>query len=646
MNQQNIENLIKKPNKNNDASNQIYDTKIDIVNIGNKPYERIYKNFINTFDEAFDAFFVSKFQNYEKLKAYANEQDEEIRKLRKEIKERRKKDHIGGRIFANALMFILFFTIIGLGLMPAFLANARVIKAFKLYKNETLNQIDNIWNHTKTLIGQEICKFGYAGLVSKFLELYSFKEVKNIKVEELEFIAKLSSQNAKVLPIKFAKKYRFKNTYFYDILLEILEYKIVTTQASRTISYTNSEGNTSYRVITSYHHEPTPFTKLIPFYTMPTNYLPKLNFIHEGYGLTEKEIKIWKKQQKDYLENDEFNRRYKFSYNDIYGLFQYFPALVQENFINLSKILDSENRPKTERFTINKYEKNLYVTNKNNEECDSYLQSGDWIWQTISAQKTLNLDEIRQKIKITIANETRNMMEALTLMFSNSKIANENFGGRQEAYLLDVTIDKEKDDSTNWHYFNLLTNVVGRKAFTFTNWNDSPDKASFITWKNDNYIAGNWIETSVILNGWEAEQATDFYQEVPVPYIRYNEIREPKQILFNVTHLTSNNSEIISSRNNLAVIFFPNPDNDPEIAEVNDLIGKCRIHMNYEATSQYEESKKIINFIYNFYKQFSHLWGAVTIIINQDTFALYLNELDKYDNTEIANYINDNFPTN
>lgn len=259
---------------------------------------------------------------------------QEKRNLEQAIQNQKKTEKISRRKFFNVTIIIFSLLVIGLFFLNFYFANKKIIKNFKVYEAEKNQLINKKKNTINKLIARNFFPLKTAKLMEDVFKQFGLKTINNINTQWL--LKNLN--NKKIIDILAAYLLLYKNTPIYDLIVRELNWRVVTTSASRSFSYTEYDGQkyvTKSVHLTAYHYEDTPFIEKKYIIALLSNFLANKLILSSST----------KNQQKIKLENSAFNKNFKFSWtgNEI-SLRQFFTIKTQENFLKWLEIDNLKNR--------------------------------------------------------------------------------------------------------------------------------------------------------------------------------------------------------------------------------------------------------------------------------------------------------------
>lgn len=270
-------------------------------------------------------------ENVDKYKIDENaleKHQQEKQDLEQEIQNQRKAEKINQRRFANVVIIISSLLIIGLFFLSFYFANKKIIKNFRTFEAEK----NQLINKTKVAINKLIARNFFPLKTAKLMtDVFNQFGLKTIDKVNTQWLLK-NFNNKKIIDILAAYLLLYKNTPIYDLVVRELNWKVVTTSASRSFSYTEYDGQkyvTKSVHLTAYHHEDTPFIEKKYIVALLTNFLENKLTLSSSL----------KSRPKTKLENSTFNKNFKFSWTgDETSLRQFFTIKTQEDFLRWAEI--------------------------------------------------------------------------------------------------------------------------------------------------------------------------------------------------------------------------------------------------------------------------------------------------------------------
>ncbi|AWX42891.1 Uncharacterised protein [Metamycoplasma cloacale] len=455
---------------------------------------------------------------------------EKMNNLDNDIKQKYKENKVGKRKFANGVIIFFSILIIGLFFLPFLLKNKKYINEFNEYKNNILQVKNEIWANKNQKIWDIFKRFQFNDFINGTLKQMGITEVYN-SLDSIYAFSHLSenyfTKDKSFVSFLQMQTYDIRNSIFMNMLLIEEEWQIITTQASKTYSYTVN-GETRTTTVTSYHHERTPFMNLKPYTIVPTKFLPELEFM-ELEGLTKGEYNKKYKKGEFLFENEEFCKNYWFSFNNELKILTYFPQYVQERYINYKNTLKELQLKENKVFKSKKY-----LISKNDSYHDAVLSMIDYdskIRVNLATNQNLTIKEIMNDLYQQSIMPIISIAKILTKMYLNKFIASENLEIDTDSY---VMTHKDLQEINNKYEKNQITimglNAIGKyRPYTITH--PRNDRIGwFDVWKVDMELTTYGLKMDIPWNSYYYENEIDHSQEVSVPYKRYYPIVEFKSI--------------------------------------------------------------------------------------------------------------------
>lgn len=252
-----------------------------------------------------------------------DEKVEEIKKLRLDIAQRRKKDKIGARKFANVIIIIFSIILIGLPFLYFLIKNKKVIKEYNEFASTVENQIFTIVNEKNRLINN----------VLKTINAYEFA---NAIFNQNGLTLRQNPNFSTVNLAKFNNNKRYFVGYVDGIHVnfkstDTLYYRYKVFSYEPVVTYNTIQVNKD-TTATAQHVEMTPVVKLSDEYVHKTNFDPNFNF--------RTHMQTIKKKDNSIFLNHDFAMKYgiglsskNLSIQIESKLHEFFTPLAQEQFV-------------------------------------------------------------------------------------------------------------------------------------------------------------------------------------------------------------------------------------------------------------------------------------------------------------------------
>jgi len=445
---------------NDNSKKEIINSLVDTDKIVLNPTKNLYQVFVDNFSKSFDKFYDDNIESKTKINEVSNKVQQEIVGLRNDISNKYKENKVGARRFANVMIIIFSFVLIGLFFVMYFPKNRKKINEYKEFEKEKSDEISEAVNLKTFLMCKAFSKYNINQIKNMLLNEYSIEYVKNINRNEIAFIQNVPH----FLAFNSITKYEVRNAFLYDVLYTTKYYHDVVTSASITISTTNSNGTTTSYTITATHSEPTPYIDYEVIYTMPTNYLPGLSFRYRG-TISKKELAKRRKQGKTFVcENDDFAMNFDYDFNDELKFVQYFPLVSQQKFVDFYNYFVNKG---INNFPINKENHNLY-SNIYINSLATYKTSSNLIYEKIIENKSnIVASDISKYIKNSIYDSCQKIFQFLTMAYSNKSICIEVYDEMGRKYSFDYKDYKKDLNNITDNYLALVNLFSNVNVFSF-----------------------------------------------------------------------------------------------------------------------------------------------------------------------------------
>ncbi|WP_444704913.1 hypothetical protein ACT1UH_02885 [Mycoplasma sp. 332] len=430
-------------------------------------WNKIFSNQINTLYEplafnikpALDKIFEEEvYKNNENEIKIVDENINKIKELEQEIIKNKKENKINSRKFVNGLIIFLFFLIIGLFFIRIFNNNKKTIKDFKEFKSKKLSIIQTKINENNSILATIFNKYSMLEWKNKVLALMDIKKIYGICEKEFSPIFNRDD----FYGFSAIEKYKVRNSYFYDVLYNIEEWRDVVT---RGVGYITVRTKDSWveEAVYAYHTEPTPFIVPMHALNIPTNYRSDLSFIETREYLNEKEYNKLFRKGEFLLERPEFYKNYNFNYDNQIGFIDYFKVKTQENFINYAQYFGYPGP------LFSKYKNNILLSRVYNEEKIGYSSLHNWMGFLFDLNNPITIGDIYSRMLLIIANNLIPVFKAITKAYLNPNIASEKYEKRGERYLSDyvyedASVSEDKTDFFN--YFDVINKAITGNKFS------------------------------------------------------------------------------------------------------------------------------------------------------------------------------------
>ncbi|MDC4183391.1 hypothetical protein [Mycoplasma bradburyae] len=486
----------------------------------------------------------------------------ECDRLLKEIKEYYTKNNIRGKKIGNGFIIFSFFLIIGLFLLPIFLKNKKAIKAFEEFESSRLAETNDIWNVNHSLSLQFASRVNYNELI-KYVARKLNMDFENDCDEDI--YTYLKKNHKELLDVSSAITLKYKNTPILDCIAKHKEWEYVTTSHQMSFPYTdvsvsiNSDGSVSRRTITryetlvAYHYENTPFIRATRHQILKTNFKPGFSF--ETNLLDKKAAK--KNKNRINFENEEFSKLMNITNknNKINTeLLEFFTIKAQEdyvkwyqnpnnwiNFKKLDRIL--VNVPKT----ITSSELKGFDTGLSNSlkkvtyteaDLDLTYHLNDLNVQYLVKDKYQTITELIKIIKTVVSDYLSNWAKRVTPFMISPTISREWYS-EDKNYKISTSDTFEKSIIPKKLNYEYILSKVFRNNLLYINKSTPGTESWYKITKIDK--EGEFFKYEILQNAYEKYEEIDYVPVVgahvgckiiPVPYVRYYPVYEPKFVYF------------------------------------------------------------------------------------------------------------------
>ncbi|MCV3743520.1 hypothetical protein OF377_01285 [Ureaplasma sp. ES3154-GEN] len=491
---------------------------------------------------------------------------EEIANKRIEIAQRSKKDKIGARKFANVIIIIFCFIILGLFFLSFLIKNNKIIKEFNKFQKSVHQEMADINTQKNNLIISVLnnivpYKIVKDQLLKLGLYLYGKQNFINIEVDDIDV------NGTKLVGYFEGMHVKFKSTDTYFITTKEFSLRNVVTSGSIPVYY-YVDGKSYTKMVTATHTEPTPTITSNPYYLQKTNYAPEFSFRnHQNAG---------KIQKNAVLVNNDFMKLYGIgntSINLAYDtkIIDFFSSLAQENYVNFAK----KNNYITSSFGKQKHA--LYIADKEIDNFDfslllSRMPFGTWqglkldyqsdVWNTLKPLIDEHIALIRSYLK--------------NLTYANlSPALSREWYVQNEDYKMMVNYDYATYYTNNSVLtpLSLTSKLFGYNAleipqtcevapFAFVR---KEEKAFGVVSAQIDVISYNKIERIDHVVSYAYEYGT---VTVPVPYIEYQEYSVPFLTMYILKNKPERDNFTLNIFNNRFRHFASQPIFDEVFAEV------------------------------------------------------------------------------
>ncbi|MDC4163401.1 hypothetical protein LNO75_02270 [Mycoplasma sp. T363T] len=508
----------------------------------------------------------------------------ECDRLLKEVKDYYTKNNIRGKKIGNGFIIFLFFLIIGLFLLPIFLKNKKAIKAFEEFERERLAETNDIWNVNRSLSLQFASRVNYNELM-KYVTKKLNMDFDNDCDEDIYTYLKRSYKE--LLDVSSAITLKYKNTPILDCIAKHKEWEYVTTSHQMSFPYTdisvsvNSDGSVSKRSITryetlvAYHYEHTPYIRSTRHQILKTNFKPGFNF--QTNLLDKKAGK--KNKNRINFENEDFSKLMNITNqnNQINAeLLEFFTIKAQEdyvkwyedpnnwvNFRKLDRILVNTPQAITHS-NLKDFETNTIESLKNitytEADLDLAYRLNDLNVQYLIKDKYQTITELIKIIKIVVKDYLTNWAKRVTPFMLSPAISREWYS-EDKNYKISTSDTFEKSIIPKKPNYEYILSKVFRNNLLYLN-KSTPGTDYWYKIVKINK-EGEFAKYSIIQNAYEKYDEIDYVtvygvhvgkQIIPVPYVRYYHIYEPKFVYF--LKKENNHNHIFTITNNKNKSYF------------------------------------------------------------------------------------------
>ena len=298
--------------------------KIDFKNIFVNPIDNFSKYIMSNLDEPLNLFFEKEMEDTKPNHNLIDKCDSEIKLLKEEIEQRKISDKISSLQFWNAIIFILFFLLIGFFFWSIYKKNKNIIDAFCAFKKEKIEHINKLIYIKCNQVFASFSTIALKDIYSFIFEHFGINAINNFSQSTLF----KEINDKELIDIYSGITGIVKNSPFYDVVARKLVYREVEYSTSETFYYTyyyDGKSHTGSETLTAYYYENTPFIDEKNLLIYKTNYLKDLT-ISTNNSSYDKNILL---ENKDFIKLvkvvDYSNRQSDLS--------QFFTIQTQENFV-------------------------------------------------------------------------------------------------------------------------------------------------------------------------------------------------------------------------------------------------------------------------------------------------------------------------
>ncbi|WPB50576.1 hypothetical protein R9C05_00215 [Metamycoplasma subdolum] len=527
-----------KEEKNKYSIDKIKPTdKIDFNNLFKNPTQDFYTKVAKEYENSFNKV-LKEITGGKEEKIYEERVDKintNIQDFRGKIEEKRKELKINARKFANAIIIIFCFLIIGLFFLPFLIKNNKIIKEFNEFTSNQEAEIKKSYVEKGRVVFEFFGGFNLEEMRNLVLKTFNFYSIPEFDSRDFFIVSQLKG----FIGFDLAEKFDFRNSYIYNVLYKELEFQNIITKGSKTITYYVGDELIT-KTVYAQHVEKTPFIYQRQALVVPTNYLPELSFRYAP-GVSEKEIKRRKTKGIFTLEDEEFYNYYDFQYNSNLAIpfAQYFNVLTQKNMIEYEKFVREK---EIEPLRLQKIKNWLFATRPINDFSEDLINI-NWVSTFIIAFPDKNLNGYIQTLKNAIWQLIQPLINMITLTYTNKNIASESFEGLGKRYLstfadLEEIGGKEKIQS---NIVSILNDYFTSKVFNF---NQKHDKPIYVSSERVGDFSGRVFVQDIRLNSYYGKNEIDYVSTggttVEVPFVKFYPNYEDKKSFFTSNFRFSN----------------------------------------------------------------------------------------------------------
>ena len=537
--------------------------KINWSNVSVDPINNLYKLSISNIDKAIDNYFYSYIEDNKQIYDANLDLKSQVDDLTNQLENYKRSKKIRSKKVLKGFLIFLMILIIGLLFLPYYKKLNKELTDFSLYQNKTLNEID-ILNHKAQLKSRQfILGLNLQDMLTSILTDMgiSFKNDTYKYVNEQFYYS-----NKEFVDFKTYFSFKFKNTPVLNVVAKYLRFRNITTSASLSFPYTETvvvyvngqnetKKETRYETLTGFHNEKTPFIDEENDLIILTNFRP--------------DIKFWTNSNK-YIsfENKEFSKQLKVSNHENKineELLQFFTIKAQEDYL---KFIDTI---KTNNLFFEKYS-NFFRIKMDNKLENSFYNNKFNFDNDVNHLQNLNMS--LNSIKTRLNRYLNQLITATTVPFI-SPVVNREWFELNKPYKIgnhDFSLE-QKDNEIDYNY--LISKYARPESLYFVN--NRADKTPFVSnvsvKKNKQFV-----DIMFTLNTFKSKKMIDNVtvvgihvgpKVIPVPYVRYFERYEVKQIFYlKKTTKYQIPNMIISKKTNLSYFDFDNPNKNENLAKL------------------------------------------------------------------------------
>ncbi|WP_391517137.1 hypothetical protein [Mycoplasmoides gallisepticum] len=557
---------------------------LNYANVTVDPINNFYQKIVDSVNPLVDDYIKSLVnENHEPLKQQ-QVLITESKNIEKNMKNLYKTQKILGRKVANVFIIISFFLIFGLGLIPIFLKNKKIIKEFDSYRTIRQNELDQLWWASYSLSLQFASRLNFNEMLKFITNKLNLGFSNYCSQDTYQFISHCMDN---FLNLHSAFNFKYKNTEITDCVATYKEWRMVTTSNAIQVpyidfeTYTTSNGQlatrrvTRYETLVGYHNEKTPFFDDKHFQILKTNFKPEFNFT------TNLKTKSDKTKIKNFImfENKEFSKKMRITNdkNEISAeLLEFFTIKSQEDYLNWAKELNHEfNITKNGRYLINDYIDSASeldsLTQPPKKASKKDLENPLYDYSSLDLNVAYHINKF--SLKHLVSNKKQTVSELIEIFKQTTKYYLSDWAEQVTPFLLSPVINREWYSSDHNYkiansgtfddhestkvqpsYSYLLSKVYQNDLVYF-----NQNKASTKSWFEINQLdlENHFLKYEIAHKSYRAVKEIDYVvvvgvhvgaQTIPVPYTRYYPISEPKTVYFLAKNRAKNNNFIISNK--------------------------------------------------------------------------------------------------
>lgn len=266
-------------------------------NLGADPIVNYYEKYKVSSQQVIEPTINSWLQDAKQiLDGTLKQHQDEIKKLQDEINTKYEQDGIHAKKITNVVILVFCVIIIGLFFLGFYFKNKKIIQEYEQYESEMNQKIEEQKQDLFHVVYSNMVSLKTSDLFGKIFSEFGLTTSPQINSDNL--VAKLNKSN--LLGIDKANVVYLRNTPIYDLSLRELNIRNVVTYGQIEVSE-NSEGGsligdlldrgddsssneeTTTKILTASHTEPTPFIDSINEICLLSNYLqPEFSLMSDG----------------------------------------------------------------------------------------------------------------------------------------------------------------------------------------------------------------------------------------------------------------------------------------------------------------------------------------------------------------------------